>query len=213
MDDKRAAKEVCRVVSTAAAGPRALPVGVVWPMFKDGELVSYGDYILHEGRSERVQAIYFYKPGHTILSLTGVDHEMMHHLYGDERVERPTSPKPVLDRDGVEIKVGDTVYAVGNDMKPKKVTAITNYSHPIVHYEFVKGFPYEYEPQRLTHEIPDSWDELVKDATPSDSIIACEYFGHRDRDCRYCQFDGEDCAVAMAEDIIRRAKALAGVDS
>lgn len=60
-------------------------------------------------------------------------------------------------------------------------------------------------------KLPDSWEQLKRDVTPSDAIIACDYFGHRDIYCRYCQFDGEDCAVAMAEDIIRRAKAIAGV--
>ena len=40
---------------------RLMPPGMEWPRFEDGEKVKYGDYIMHDGKSERVQGIYFYK--------------------------------------------------------------------------------------------------------------------------------------------------------
>lgn len=60
--------------------------------------------------------------------------------------------------------------------------------------------------------LPDSWERLEKDARSS----LCEYFGMGDaEDCKGCPAYGDrlssTCSSVMARDIIRRAKALAGV--
>lgn len=57
----------------------------------------------------------------------------------------------------------------------------------------------------------DSWERLEEDAVKD----ACEYFGYGD-DSIYnkyqsCPAYGDDCGPAMALDLVRRAKALAGV--
>lgn len=60
--------------------------------------------------------------------------------------------------------------------------------------------------------LPDSWERLEKDAMSG----LCEYFGMGDaEDCKGCRaYDDRlstNCSSVMARDIIRRAKALAGV--
>lgn len=59
--------------------------------------------------------------------------------------------------------------------------------------------------------LPDSWERLEKDAKKD----ACEYFCYGDysiyNKCPSCPAYGDDCGPAMAQDVVRRAKALAGV--
>lgn len=59
--------------------------------------------------------------------------------------------------------------------------------------------------------LPDSWEQLEKDARKD----ACEYFGCGDgsiyNKCPSCPAYDDDCGPAMAQDVVRRAKALAGV--
>ena len=60
--------------------------------------------------------------------------------------------------------------------------------------------------------LPDSWERLEKDAAND----PCAYFGCGDGSiyskCPSCPAYGDDCGPAMAQDVVRRAKALAGVD-
>ena len=60
--------------------------------------------------------------------------------------------------------------------------------------------------------LPDSWERLEEDSTKG----LCEFFGMGDaEDCKGCPAYGNrlsiPCSSVMAQDIIRRAKALAGV--
>lgn len=59
--------------------------------------------------------------------------------------------------------------------------------------------------------LPDSWERLEKDAAKD----PCAYFGYGDdsiyNKCQSCPAYGDDCGPAMAQDVVRRAKALAGV--
>ena len=60
--------------------------------------------------------------------------------------------------------------------------------------------------------LPDSWERLEEDTRSG----LCEYFGMGDsEDCKGCPAYGDrlsiPCSSVMARDIIRRAKALAGV--
>lgn len=61
--------------------------------------------------------------------------------------------------------------------------------------------------------LPDSWERLEDDARNG----LCKYFGMGDaEDCKGCPAYGDrlssPCSSVMAQDIIRRAKAIAGVD-
>ena len=81
-------------------------------------------------------------------------------LYGKygERVKRP-APE-VLDADGVPIKVGDTVYFVDGDARALTVECIdANGGEPAVDLVYAGQILrwHSANPEKLTHERPDSW--------------------------------------------------------
>lgn len=195
---------------------QTLPSGVEWPEV-DGEPVMPGD-VLWDLDGNRLTV------GYVTVTADQSGTRCTTFVYGDSgefifhSTGALTRTEPELDRDGAPIEVGDTVYVVGNDRNPKKVTAITNYSHPIVHCEVVKGFPYEYEPQSLTHKRVDSWERLTEDAL-KDMV---DYWSCRGINCSDCpavvdgktpyrRYDTGDCSRAKDLDIVARAKALAVV--
>ena len=94
---------------------RALPEGMEWPRFEDGEPVRIGDELEFEGKTMLVCDATLYADD---WALWCDREDMSGRLYGKygERVKRP-APK-VLDADGVPIKVDDTVYFVDGDARP-----------------------------------------------------------------------------------------------
>ena len=100
---------------------RALPDGIEWPRFEDGELVKVGDAVEYGGETMRVRSVTL---DADVWALWCDREDMSGRLYGKygERVKRP-APK-VLDADGVEIKVGDVVYYDG-EPHPLTVVGIT----------------------------------------------------------------------------------------
>lgn len=63
---------------------------------------------------------------------------------------------------------------------------------------------------------PDSWERLEEDVARIGSAdYPCDYFNHADcgMPCYSCpaHTDAEDCTAGLARDVLRRAKALAGV--
>ena len=117
---------------------------------------------------------------------------------------RITEEKPeVLDADGVPIKVGDTVYPLFDgklfpDTEPWHVARIKNSEE--IYVEEATGFC---AARHFTHRKPDSWDQLEEDAM----FPPFEYCSKRDIKAKV-GFASE----SKVKDIIRRAKALAGVD-
>lgn len=81
----------------------------MWPRFEDGEAVWFGDSIDNDGAIKTVQGFKLYRSGPAFLSVVGVDHEKWLRIEDYKSLKR-TAPK-VFDADGVEIEVGDTVYA------------------------------------------------------------------------------------------------------
>lgn len=136
---------------------RALPEGVEWPRFEDGGLVGIGDELEFEGKTMLVCDATFYADGWALWC----DREDMNcSLYGSygARVKRP-APK-VLDADGVPIKVGDTVYFVDGDARPLAVERIdANGGEPAVDLVYAGRILrcHSVNPEKLTHERPDSW--------------------------------------------------------
>ena len=117
------------VIADRFDAERALPEGVEWPRFEDGGLVRIGDELEFEGKTMLVCDATFYADG---WALWCDREDMSGRLYGKygERVERPV-PK-VLDADGGDPAV-DLVYAGER-----------------IHWHSVN-------PEKLTHERPDSW--------------------------------------------------------
>ena len=138
---------------------RALPDGMEWPRFEDGEPVKMDDKIEFEGKTMRVYFAAFNTNRWTLwCEHDGIDGKLIG-LYG-ERLKRP-APE-VLDVDGVPIKVGDTVWATYDGRKHIVMAVCADGS---LHSEMVTddGCMVEYEKglwdfaKKVTHEQPDSW--------------------------------------------------------
>lgn len=151
-----------------------------------------------------------------------IDGEVFARLHCDDRPEIEgargsaiTHRRRVLDADGVEIRAGDRVWLIpACAIEPDEsyeVTGINKYGEVMLEFHVegstgVKG-------ECLTHTRPDSWERLEEDATQG----LCEYFGFSDRPCNEGEgcpaYEQDGCAIYKAKDIVRRAKALAGVEA
>ena len=156
----------------------------MWPRFEDGEPVMFGD----EVEDFRGEIIEMYIAENAAAIWNNFGNHM--HLRPGERVKRPG--QSVLDADGVEIKVGDTVWimpeCIETPGEPYRVKGINKYGEVLLdfHFERSTGMKGEY----LTHTRPDSWERLEEDA----------------------EFNDETGIVEGNLDLVRRAKALAGVE-
>ena len=197
-----------RVIADRIDAERALPEGVEWPRFEDGELVKVGDEVEWDGDVMRVGAVWLHREGWGLsVSCLGVD-GTFHGSYG-ERVKRPT-PK-VLDADGVPIEVGDTVWATydGRKYVVKAVCSDGSLNPEMVTDD---GCMVKYEEggwdfaKKVTHERPDSWERLSNDAKMGAVKYADRILGVDTRETTT-----EEDYEAFARDLMRRAKALAKV--
>lgn len=138
---------------------RALPEGVEWPRFEDGEMVKFGDEVGFEGEAAKVLDVAFSVVRFSLGVGTATTSGRVYGFLG-EPAKRP-APK-VLDADGVPIKVGDTVWATYNGCKHIVMAVCSDGS---LHPEMVTGdgCMVEYEEglwdfaEHVTHEQPDSW--------------------------------------------------------
>lgn len=215
-----------------------------WPKYEDGSPVMPGCVTEDAGRVCRIS---FTKRGFYFNS----SHRkgLKRYRYG-ERVKRP-APK-VLDADGVEVRVGDTVYHVkdGSEMTVYGIEGewlvvsvgghvrhdIVTHRAPVIAADgrplregetvYLTDSPTAFVvddimtredgatvvhlkdgawnlPQYLSHERPDSWERLEEDVAGA----SCP-----DVYCANHHIDANDTSYewAMARDIVRRAKALAG---
>ena len=138
---------------------RALPEGVEWPRFEDGEMVKFGDEVEFEGEAAKVLDVAFSVVRFSLGVGTATTSGRVYGFLG-EPAKRP-APK-VLDADGVPIKVGDTVWATYDGSKHIVMAVCSDGS---LHPEMVTddGCMVEYEEglwdfaKKVTHEQPDSW--------------------------------------------------------
>ena len=179
----------------------------VWPRFEDGEPVWYGDEV--DNMRSTVIAVEFFDGAITLSS----DFDHLHLSFG-ERVKRP-APK-VLDANGVPIQKGDTVWHC-NGLASGVVMSIDAGSlmHTI-RYVDESGTEFRDAARNLTHTRPDSWERLEEDAAKHPCDYAEVVKGSRFDSCSDCPWHSE-CggsreSEVMARDLIRRAKALAGVE-
>ena len=194
---------------------RSLPEGIEWPRFEDGELVKVGDEVEFEGEAAKVLDVAFSAERFSL----GVDTATAsRRVYCDlgESVNRP-APK-VLDADGVPIKVGDTVYFVDGNGRALIVERIdANGGKPAVDLVYTGERIHWYfaNPEKLTHERPDSWEKLEEDMMRGTS---CRYFGGVESalECWDCphgtEQTGTPCWKNERIDILKRAKKLAGIE-
>ena len=115
---------------------------------------------------------------------------------------KPEQPKP-LDADGVPIEVGDKLYFVYGDGTPLKCVGF-NYDGDVIFRGWEETETFEYENAAVfTHKKPDSWEQLEKDAILNPYDYCC---------IRGISIENGLVWKLKAKDLIRRAKALAGVD-
>lgn len=154
----------------------------MWPRFEDGKPVMVGDrFIDHKVNERTVRSVIVNNDG---VELRTFDGAFDWHETG-ERVKSPV--QSVLDADGVEIKVGDTVWFMGNP-RPYAVVEVKDGSvrlHSKTHCSEESATTVWTD--ILTHIAPDSWEQLEEDA----------------------EFNDETGIVGGNLDIVRRAKALA----
>lgn len=173
----------------------------MWPKYEDGGYVMFRDEVEYGGVTETVQGFKFYRNGPVYLSVVGADTEKWLRIEERERVKRH-APK-VLDADGVEIKVGDTVWWVDDPDESYEVTGINKYGEVMFefHVEGSTGVKGEY----LTHARPDSWERLEEDAVDIVAKIALHLGDWSPSDFNEKGDSVQDRILCL----VRRAKALA----
>ena len=215
--NEKKSRSVCAAMAEAAdTGKRALSerereILDMWPKFEDGEPVMIGDGV--DGLGGEIIEVYIAENAAAIWN-NAANHM---HLRPGERVKRPAPD--VLDADGVLIKVGDTVWHEdGSELHVIGFGGVQDGETMLV-VEYAAG-PTKWGEVRclsVTHTRPDSWEQLEEDAVK----VVCEYAGavpdeFGDYDCDTCRlFDARGnliCEQQMALDIVRRAKAIAGVE-
>ena len=188
-------RSVCAAMAEAAdTGKRVLTerereILDMWPRFEDGEPVMIGDGV--DGLGGEIIEVYIAENAAAIWN-NSANHM---HLSPGERVKRP-APE-VLDADGVEIKVGDTVWH-HSGFAHGVVTSIDAGSLMGTVRYVNGGVEFRDAAKDLTHTRPDSWERLEEDAREfaRDNQLPHDV-DQRERD---------------AVDLIRRAKKLAGVE-
>ena len=198
-----------------AVKKRLMPEDMEWPKYTDGSLVEIGDEIVGSDYGERfrVYTVTFHVNGFTLREKSG----MSHWYESDDRFERPALK--VYDADGVEIRVGDTVYLLPGDWCDEFPCLGYHGGEELevfsLHADHVVGGigcrdtrrpkgTCRPQPSQLTHERPESWERLEDDATMP-AATYCERMGIEVE-------EGYSFVEPMARDLVRRAKALAERD-
>lgn len=219
-------RSVCAAMAESAdTGKRVLTereraILDMWPKFEDGEPVMIGDEATNNKNQRFTVKRIEFRYGKWMLNDSVTEGHYLNGKSG-KRVKRP-APE-VLDADGVEIHVGDTVYGVGRSqhsfdvIDPHHIDPEVGEAFSVRCYDRDEGEECHCRPELLTHDLPDSWERLEEDAVK----VVCEYAGavpdeFGDYDCDTCRlFDARGkliCEQQMALDIVRRAKAIAGVE-
>ena len=178
----------------------------------DGVEIKVGDTVWHEDGSE-LHVIGFgdAQDGETMLA---VEYAAGPTKWGEVRCLSVTHTRPapkVLDADGVEIHVGDTVWD-DDGVEMTVMSLVGELPGHVTTHSKIPPARYSISAKLITHARPDSWERLEEDASKE----PCLYFGFEDKLCG----DGAgcpanklgNCSKLKASDIIRRAKKLAGVE-
>lgn len=139
------------------------------PRFEDGEPVQFGDYV--DGCNGPVDSFLIYEDGSgTVYGEADLPYKVDDGAV--THIDKPHKrPKPnVLDADGVEIKVGDTVW-LKSCLTPHTVAEV---KAGWVKAEDGRQFTY---PKELTHREPDSLEKLRDDMSKSYEISGVMVLG------------------------------------
>lgn len=179
----------------------------MWPRFEDGEPVMVGDEVkadpIFGGGTGVARAIEFMDFTYTVKNYVG---EPIAQDRFEARVKRP-APK-VLDADGVEIKLGDTVWhciGIYDELVVEEIDDESGW----VRTRSANGACLSVYNTHLTHTRPDSWERLEMEAESIRKSIAW-HLGDYSPSCYKRSGDSiQDRVLAL----VRRAKALAGAEA
>ena len=160
-----------------------------------------GDEVEYKGETMRVYLATLDADGWALwCSREGIDGRLSG-SYG-ERVKRPATK--VLDSDGVPIEVGYVVYFVADKDDGALTVECIDVSgeKPVVDlvYSDGRGTWHLVDPEKLTHERPDSWERIEDDA----KLAPRDYLEKRGMNP-----EKTERIASMMADLVRRAKALA----
>lgn len=125
-----------------------------------------------------------------------------------------------LDADGVPIRIGDTVWYVGDDLEieksePQEVVGLVSVFAADGIYIMTRDYTDKAtRPKMLTHkqpEPPDSWEKLLGDLDRATNceISACCYAGNAEKPCKSCKFNRwNNCVDHIFADIADRIRTL-----
>lgn len=141
------------------------------PRYEDGEPVQFGDeFVDCNGHNQTLSSLTYTKGGHDYVSLNGWTKQRIDGTF----VKRP-EPK-VLDADGVEIKVGDTVWGKYSGVEHEVLGFDTCDGLLCVSIRNVKtGSTGGASPNLITHREPDSLEKLLDDMREDDSLRGENY--------------------------------------
>ena len=131
--------------------PRLMPEGMEWPRYEDGEPVRIGDVaVLADNEPHEVESMEFFAD--KSCKLKGKDTPWMNTIFKGQVAKRP-EPK-VLDADGAEVRVGDTVYEVDTGEQMWVCALPKQGEYSCVKLRLANGMSTALDPCRLTHERP-----------------------------------------------------------
>ena len=188
---------------------RLMPEGFEWPRFEDGARLAFEDELPDFARTiyKTVKTVKFQADGTAALTNGGGSANVVVIVRPGERVKRP-APK-VLDADGVNTSVGDTVYDVDTGEKMWVCALPEQGAYQCVKLRLINGMFKTLDPCRFTHQRPDSLDRLAEDI----GAMVVAWRSNRDL------FDAQEAAAgcvgentlgAALDSLVRRARALAG---
>ena len=132
---------------------RLMPEGCEWPRYESGELVKFGDVVSDGDETGRVYYVTFDTVNPVIIGFTDETPDQDPGTWLEVSVndgERVKRPSKVLDADGVEIRVGDTVW----DVEFGCEHVVTKVSDGAVFVAFEDESADRCDPASLTHQRP-----------------------------------------------------------
>lgn len=170
------------------------------PRFEDGEPVQFGDVVRTEFGNVECVAIEYNEYDAWVKD--GTDNDWNSSIAADMLAKSHRLQK-VLDADGVEIKVGDTVWDLCNGEK-LTVVEFANREHGLIQCSHADdGDCDDFDAYRLTHREPDSLKKLRADATKPSRQYYADFIGNDG-----WLKDDEEINSAVHKHIIDRAVAI-----
>lgn len=133
--------------------------------FEDGKPVQFGD---KTEQLNGVEKFIYTRSGGGSCQMQDANGNI-HNSIGMQPIKRP-SPK-VFDADGVEIKVGDTVWDIKGDSY-KVINVGYDSTHAFADIDGNDISVRSYDVKRLTHKEPDSLDKVIDDLRNNGTIYA-----------------------------------------